>query len=207
MLGDAQWLLALTSIGAIEKDSTEHPVHVRLASGMCSDIYADMWELYSFPHLYVHACAELLEKGGFTGPQYGLWFVGLERGCIPLGYELARQMSGRAGFVRKPSLERAASLVACNPLPKNEIVIVEDVLTTGRSALVAWEACVKAGFRVKPVILALVNRSGLDSLYLPAPSWASPIRVPIISVVAMDARGTNPSSCHKCRAGEKPERR
>jgi len=207
MLGNDQWRTALEHIGAIETDSPRHPVHVRLASGSCSHVYVDLWELYSFPHLYVHACAELLEKAGLSGSQFGLWFVGLERGCITLAFELARQMSGRAAFVTKPTFERKASLVACNPLPTNEIIIVEDVLTTGRSALVAWDTCVKAGFRVKPMILTLVNRSGMDSLYLPAPSWASAIRVPITSVVTLDEPGIEPSSCVKCRAGEKPVRR
>ena len=207
MLDAAQWLLTFESIGVIERDSPERPVHVRLASGMCSDIYIDVWQLYSFPHLYEYACTDLLERAGLIPPQYGLWFVGLERGCIPLGYELARQMSGRAGFVSKPTPKRSAQTVACSPFGDNEIIIVEDVFTTGKSALVAWEACVKAGFHVRPMILALVNRSGEDSLSVPYPDRSSPMRVPVISVISMNARGISPSVCPKCRASETPERR
>ncbi|MBI4068405.1 hypothetical protein HY413_03300 [Candidatus Kaiserbacteria bacterium] len=208
MAEKSQWYCALEMIGAIEEDSPEHPVHVRLASGLCSDLYVNLWQLFAYPHMYEAACVHLLEKANLGKLNCNTWFMGPERGGIPLAFELGRQSHTCAGFVSKD--EKATSgmrLKEFYPEKHQEIIPVEDVLTSGGSVVRMCHALAKAECRIRPMVLTLVNRSGRDHLYLPMAHTWTPIKVPIIALLELDKPGTFRSNCAKCQKNQPPIRR
>lgn len=203
-----EWQSVLEMIGAIEEDSPDHPVHVRLASGLCSDLYCDLWQLYAYPHMYEAACVHLLEKANLGTLNCNTWFMGPERGGIPLAFELARQSHACAGFVSKD--EKATSgmqLKGFCPEEKHSIILVEDVLTSGGSVVRSWHALAEATRTIRPMVLAIVNRSGRDFLYVPTPHSLAPTKVPVIALLELDKPGIFRSNCAKCQAGQEPVRR
>lgn len=207
-MAKSEWQCVLESIGAIVEDSPDHPVHVKLASGLCSDLYCDSWQLFTYPHLYEAACVHLLEKANLGKLNCNSWFMGPERGGIPLPFELGRQSRTCAGFASKdPDAPSGMRVKEFYPEPHHTILPCEDVITSGGSVVRMLHTLIEAKIRFRECVLTLINRSGRDFVYGPSAHTWLPIKIPIIALVEIDKPGTFPSKCPKCRAGEKPVRR
>ena len=137
---------------------------VTLASGKKSNYYFDMKPSMLDPegaHLMAKGLlAEVLAVGGeYVG--------GLEMGAVPVTGAIC-QLSYTAGtpvsgfFVRKKAKEHGAKkliegLKAGGTVRGKRLVIVEDVTTSGASALVAVEACRQEGADVR-LVVSVVDR-------------------------------------------------
>jgi orotate phosphoribosyltransferase len=137
---------------------------VTLASGKKSNYYFDMKPSMLDPqgaHLMAKGLlAEVLAVGGeYVG--------GLEMGAVPITGAIC-QLSYTAGtpvsgfFVRKKAKEHGAKkliegLKAGGTVRGKRLVIVEDVTTSGASALVAVEACRQEGADVR-LVVSVVDR-------------------------------------------------
>src|SRR5689334_18593713 len=137
---------------------------ITLASGRKSDFYFNLKPTMLDPEgaaLLAELTYEALKDGGFD------YVGGLEMGAVPLAGAVA-QLSWIKGhpipafFVRKKPKEHGARL-AVEGLTKNEtlqgkrVVIIEDVTTTGDSAIKAVDAAREAGAEVA-LVLTMVDR-------------------------------------------------
>ena len=145
---------------------------VVLASGKESDFYFDMKPSMLHPEgaaLIARAVLEEVSKSGATH------VGGLEMGAVPITGALC-QHSFEAGapvqgfFVRKQVKDHGAKK-RVEGLPKGEtlagkdIVIVEDVTTTGESAWKAAQACIEDGAKLKLVVTIVDREDGAEEFY------------------------------------------
>jgi orotate phosphoribosyltransferase len=137
---------------------------VTLSSGKKSNYYFDMKPSMLDPH-GAHLMAKgLLAEALAVGGEY---VGGLEMGAVPITGAIC-QLSYTAGtpvsgfFVRKKAKEHGAKkliegLRAGETLRGKRVVVVEDVTTSGASALVAVEACREEGANVR-LVVSVVDR-------------------------------------------------
>lgn len=136
--------------------------HFTLASGKTSELYVDA--------RVTSMSAEglsLIGPAGLNAIRTAGWEVdavgGMTLGADPIAYAISYTSSLhppliRAFTVRKETKTHGTSRLIEGPLQKGDrVVVVEDVITTGASALRAIDAVTNAGGRIQGV-LALVDR-------------------------------------------------
>jgi len=103
--------------------------HFRLSSGRHSDRFVQKFRILEDPVLLERVARELANHFRTLDPTI---VVGAAVGGILLAYEVARQLGTKAIFVEKengvPALRRGFTLT-----PRDRVLLVEDVLTTGQS--------------------------------------------------------------------------
>jgi orotate phosphoribosyltransferase len=138
---------------------------ITLSSGKKSDFYFDMK-----PSMLDPAGAFLMAKLllGSVSAAGGEYVGGLEMGAVPItgaicaySHSVERPVSGF--FVRKAVKEHGAKkqvegFMKDEKLTGKKLVIIEDVTTSGASALKAVEACRAAGADVR-LVISIVDRS------------------------------------------------
>jgi orotate phosphoribosyltransferase len=133
-----------------------------LASGKSSTIYVDARLTTMSPEgmvLIGSLALEEIDRAGWDPDSVG----GLTLGADPIAYAISHESASRAKplrafTVRKDVKTHGTGKRIEGPFaPDDKVVIVEDVITTGKSALQAIEAVQDAGGRVVGV-LAVVDR-------------------------------------------------
>jgi orotate phosphoribosyltransferase len=146
--------------------------HVVLASGKQSDHYFDMK-----PSMFDPEGAELLAELIFARIAEGEADIvgGLEMGAVPLITPISI-VSRRAGrplpgfFVRKAVKDHGTKKLidGLSDVKGKAVAIVEDVTTTGGSAMKAVEALTAAGAKITLVVSILDREEGAEKLYADA---------------------------------------
>lgn len=145
---------------------------VRLASGRVSDFYFDMKPSMLDPE-GAHLIAKLMHAAvNESGAEY---VGGLEMGAVPITGAvslLSHQRGGslRGVFVRKVvkehgSKRRIEGLAPGESVAGRATVVLEDVTTTGESALVAVDALAEAGARVVGVVTIVDRGEGATQTF------------------------------------------
>jgi len=142
---------------------------VTLASGAKSDHYFNMKPTMFDPEGSRALCELILDRLSDVEVDY---IGGLEMGAVPLIGPLAL-MSGLKGrpipgfFVRKTVKGHGTRqrIEGVTDLNGKRVVVVEDVTTTGGSAMSAIEALREAGAKIAMVISILDRQSGATELY------------------------------------------
>ncbi len=164
--------------------------HFVLSSGLHSDRYMQSALLLQKPDL-----AEMLGKAlsaKFSTPVDAVLSPAL--GGLIIGHEVARAKKCRAIFsekddVGKPVLRRGFQI------EKGEnVLIVEDVITTGLSTGEVAKLVLEAG-GVIAGIGAIVNRSGKDGVQL------FPWKVPVEALLSLSVHSWASSDCTLCKKG------
>jgi orotate phosphoribosyltransferase len=146
--------------------------HVVLASGKESDHYFDMK-----PSMFDPEGAEILaELISARIAETGADIVGgLEMGAVPLitPVSIASHRAGRSlpgFFVRKTVKDHGTKKLVegLSDIAGKRVAIVEDVTTTGGSAMKAVEALTAAGAKIVLVISILDREEGATALYAEA---------------------------------------
>jgi len=119
-------------------------------------------------------------------------------GGVIIGHEVARAAGARFLFTeRDPARQNRTTLRRGFALRRGErVVVVEDVVTTGRSTREVIEVAQAAGAEVRAVA-AIVDRSG----------GAAQFGVPFVSLLSLEVPAFTPAECELCRRGvplEKP---
>jgi orotate phosphoribosyltransferase len=137
---------------------------ITLSSGQKSDFYFDMKPSMLDPkgaHLMAkQLLAEVIKAGGdYVG--------GLEMGAVPItgavcSYSYSTRHPVKGFFVRKQAKAHGAKkliegFLADEKLAGKKLVIVDDVTTSGASALLAVEACKAMGADVR-LVISIVDR-------------------------------------------------
>ena len=93
------------------------------------------------------------------------WVVGSALGAVTFAYAVALQTGARAGFTEKDG--DAMKLARFEVKPGQQVLVVEDTISTGGSTLKTIEGLQRAGVAAEailPYIVCLVNRSGTNTL-------------------------------------------
>lgn len=128
--------------------------HFLLTSGRHSDTYFEKFRVLERPDVLSALCEELATAAAETKPDV---IAGPTTGGIIIAFEVARQMGLPALYVEsengKKALRRGASLAR-----GARVLVVDDVLTTGKSVFEVL-AVVKEAGGVPVGIAALIDRS------------------------------------------------
>ena len=161
-MGDREELRAI-----IEKRSFREKGAFKLASGRMSTIYFNLKPTMLDPEGARLIGAALAEKAAALRADY---VGGLEMGAVPLvaaaaAMSAVAQKPVRAIFVRKAAKEHGTQsliegLAEGESLVGKSVVVLEDVTTTGGSALKAVETLRAAGARVTNVIAVIDREEG-----------------------------------------------
>jgi orotate phosphoribosyltransferase len=125
----------LSNSGAILKG------HFVLTSGRHSDTYFEKFRVLEQPEVLVALCREIAENFKVQGVEF---VAGPTTGGIIIAFEVARQMGLQAVYIESENGEK--TLRRGKTLPQDaKVLIVDDVLTTGRSLFESRDAILKAG--------------------------------------------------------------
>lgn len=134
-------LQTLQKIGAVLKG------HFLLSSGKHSDTYIQCAKIFEHPQVAESICKELARKiaGSFL-EEYNV-VVSPAMGGIIAGYEVSRHLGVRNVFVERVNekFELRRGFVLSK---KDKVIIIEDVITTGKSTLEAIEVLAKMGAEI-----------------------------------------------------------
>ena len=116
--------------------------HYILSSGLHSDQYVQCAKLLSFPEKAEIICSSLVESINKNYKKIDI-ILAPAIGGIVVGYEIGRQMKIQTIFSERINgellLRRGFSIPA-----KSNVLVVEDVITTGKSALECYELIKKS---------------------------------------------------------------
>jgi orotate phosphoribosyltransferase len=157
--------------------------HFKLSSGRHSGRFVQKFRILEDPALVADVAAGLLSGVG-EPPSV---VVSAAVGGIVLGYECARQLGTRAIFVEKeaglPTLRRGFSLA-----PRDRVLIVEDVVTTGLSVHEVFDVVRATGARIVAVAI-IVRRAAIE------------FGVPTIALLDLPIESYEAEECPQCAAG------
>lgn len=160
MLSDADVLKEFEAAEAILKG------HFILSSGLHSDTYLQCARVLMNPARADRLCKALAEKVRAKVKHIDL-VVAPAMGGVVVGYEMGRQLGIDTIFVEREEgefrLRRGFRIE-----PGQKVLMVEDVVTTGKSSLEAVKAVEAAG-GVVVAECSLIDRSGGESAKLPFP--------------------------------------
>ncbi len=164
-------------VSLIKQRSFQSGGEVKLASGRTSTFYFNMKPTMLNPmgaHLIATLILDQLAADGIEADLIG----GLEMGAVPLASAVAAVSATRprpvsAFFVRKQAKEHGTQslvegLAKGESLSGKKVVIVEDVTTTGGSAIKAAEAVAREGADVVRVITVVDRREGATEAFATA---------------------------------------
>ena len=150
--------------------------HFLLSSGLHSDKYIQCAKLLSFPKYSLKMCSSLAKKIKKNFPKINL-ILSPAIGGIVIGYEIGRQLSIETIFSErikgKFKLRRGFNINK-----KSKVVIVEDVITTGKSSL----ECSKLIKKAKGKLLGygcIIDRSSKKNLKIKNKKIVSQIKINI----------------------------
>lgn len=163
--------------------------HFLLSSGLHSDRYLQSALVLQRPEIATRLCAAL--AGDFRDQRIEV-VIAPALGGVFVSHETARALGVRALFAERVdgelTLRRGFSIA-----PGERVLVVEDVITTGKSTRETIEVVKKAGGFVVAAG-SLVDRSG----------GKADIEVPCRSLVTLDAPTYQPGDCPLCREGGRP---
>ena len=163
--------------------------HFLLSSGLHSDRYLQSALVLQQPAIATKICAALADH--FRDTKIDL-VIAPALGGVFVSHETARALNVRALFAERVNgeltLRRGFTINA-----GERVLVVEDVITTGKSTRETIEVVRKAG-GVVVAAGALIDRSG----------GKAELGVPYRSLVTLDVPTYQPEACPLCRAGSIP---
>ena len=162
--------------------------HFLLSSGLHSDRYFQCARLLQYPR---HAGRAGRAIAGLCRPLGAHLVVSPALGGVVIGHEVGRALGVRAIFTEREQgimkLRRGFAIA-----PGEQVLVVEDVVTTGKSTLEAAAAVTAAG-GVVVGLAAIVDRSG-------GVAFPYPFR----SLLQLRVATYAPEACPLCREGKLP---
>ena len=154
--------------------------HFILSSGLHSDTYMQCARVLMEPKRAEKLCAKLAEKiTDRLGENFADIVVAPAMGGVVVGYELARQLGLPSIFCERVNgqfeLRRGFTLDS-----SLRVLVVEDVITTGKSSLETYDLIRKFGAKIVAEA-SLVDRSNDKNL-------EAKMGVPVISLLSVDVK-------------------
>ena len=160
--------------------------HFRLTSGLHSPVYWEKFRIFEFPDLTSKLCRMISTH--FAKQEIQV-VAGPTTGGIILAYEVARQLGVRGIFAEKDGDEVRAFRRGFGISHGERVLIVDDILTTGKSIAEVMDLVAREGGKVIGIGV-LVDRSeqGLD------------FGVPLFSCHRVITQTYLPENCPLCAA-------
>ncbi|MBU6338821.1 MAG: orotate phosphoribosyltransferase [Rickettsiales bacterium] len=154
--------------------------HFILSSGLHSDTYMQCARVLMNPKRAEKLCAALAEKTEKKlGKNFADIVVAPAMGGVVVGYEMGRQLNLETIFCERVNgefqLRRGFEL-----FENARVLVVEDVITTGKSSLETFDLVKKYGGKVVAEI-SLVDRSGEEDLQ-------DKMGVPVVSLLKINVK-------------------
>jgi orotate phosphoribosyltransferase len=164
--------------------------HFRLSSGLHSPQYLQCAVALQHPSLAEKLGRELAERWRTTARIQISTVVSPALGGVIIGHEVGRGLGTRACFTERVDgemmLRRGFQLG-----PDSSVLVVEDVITTGRSTLETVDVIRFCG--ANPVgVACIANRSGKDTVG----------DLPLVALIRLDIPTYDEADCPHCAAGE-----
>ncbi len=163
--------------------------HFLLSSGLHSGQYCQCAKLLRFPD----QAAEVLKTVAEQVKGLPVTKVcGPAMGGVIVSYELARQLGVESIFTERKDGEmqlRRGFAVG----PGDNILIAEDVITTGKSTMETVKALEDMGAKVIGAI-CIVDRRAEDCAF----------KLPVYAALALDIKTYEPENCPICKEGKRP---
>lgn len=192
------WNKCFTENGAIWiHDQKPARPHAMLTSGLHSDGFVNCTCITQQPALLQQILQDDNALGGKLPRKPVSWVIGSAMGAVTFAYAVALQLKARAGFTEKEG--EAMKLSRFEVSPTENVLVVEDTISTGGSTLKTIDGIRKAGVsddRILPLIVCLVNRSGSDTL----------AGREIVSLIKPDIHTWKAEKCPLCKAGSQAVR-
>ncbi len=176
--------------------------HFLLASGNHSGRYLQSAKVLEYPKqaaLLTDALAKMIKDAGIEADTV----CAPALGGVLAGYELARSLNVRSIFVEKK--ESGMELRRGFEVKKGEkVIICEDIITTGGSALKAAKAMEALGANVV-AFASLANRGFCKRVQgndMAKPECALPQNTPLFALDDFDFEMYNPKDCPLCKKGK-----
>ena len=135
--------------------------HFVLSSGLHSSKYIQCAKLLSYPHLAKNICLSLSKKIKKNYKNIDL-ILSPAIGGIIIGYEIGKLLKKETIFCER--VKGIFQLRRCfNIKKKNKVLIIEDVITTGKSSLECLKLIKKAGAKVIG-FACIIDRSNKKTL-------------------------------------------
>jgi len=129
--------------------------HFLLSSGLHSGQYVQCAQVFQYPRTAEKLCGELAAAWGQEPVDV---VIGPAMGAIRLAYELARALEARALFSERE--DGVMKLRRFSLTEGERVLVVEDVLTTGRSASEVIENVVRPSGADLVGVACLIDRGG-----------------------------------------------
>ncbi len=154
--------------------------HFILSSGLHSDTYMQCARVLMEPKRAEKLCAELAKKvREKLGDNFADIVVAPAMGGVVVGYEMGRQLGLSTIFCER--VNGVFEFRRGFELPQNaRVLVIEDVITTGKSSLETYEVITKFGAKVVAEA-SLVDRSGEENL-------SAKMGVEVISLLKIDVK-------------------
>lgn len=199
-MNTTDWSKKIEDAGALWRMNYDaEGAHALLTSGKHSDGYFNGAKVVTKPRLVAAVADGIIEnlqaQPDFEMPDY---VVGPAYGAITFAHEVARQLDVKFGFteVKETDEEKMQVLKRFDIPAAAKVLVIEDVTTTGGSALKTINALKEAGCSVLPMIGLILNWSGkkeIDGYKI----------VPLIDAQMMVYE---PKECSLCKEGREAVR-
>ena len=173
--------------------------HAQLTSGKHSDAFINCSKIVENPVLVTEAAEGMIEKledtPGYEKPE---WVVGPAYGAITFAYEVARQLGAKFGFTEVEYTDEGKMQVLKRfDIPEHaKTLVIEDVVTTGGSAMKTVNVLKEKGVDVLPMVGFIMNWTGKDEI-------DGNKLVPLINAQMMVYE---PENCTLCKEGREAVR-
>ena len=149
------------SLNILKKTNALLDGHFVLSSGLHSSKYIQCAKLFSYPHLSKNICLSLSKKIKKNFKEIDL-ILSPAMGGIIIGYEIGKLLRKETIFCErvKGSFKLRRGF---NIKKKSRVLIVEDVITTGKSSLECVKLIKKAGAKLLG-FSCIIDRSNKQSL-------------------------------------------
>lgn len=183
-MSDQQIIELLTESGALLDG------HFRLSSGLHSARYLQCAVALQHPSLAEKLGRALADRWRNSGSPQISTVVSPALGGVVIGQEVGRALGTRACFTERVDGEMALRR-GFQLGPGLSVLVVEDVVTTGRSTLETIDVIRFCGG--EPVgVACIANRSGKDTVG----------ELPLVSLVRLDIPTYEEAGCPQCAAGD-----
>jgi len=196
MYGSTNWLEEFARLDAlwIHDGNPAHP-HALLTSGMHSAGFFNATKVAERPCVLQSACGELSHRINILlQNDVPHVVVGSAFGAITIAHECAKTLNARTMFTQKVRGEMRLERFSIKP--GTNVVVVEDVMTTGDTTLKTIKELEELRAFVLPEIGVLVNRSGTKELE----------GRNIVSLIDHPMPEWKEKNCPLCKAGSKAVR-
>ncbi len=164
------------SLAVLRKTNALLEGHFVLSSGLHSPKYVQCAKLLSYPHLSKNFCNSLSKKIKKNFKKFDL-ILAPAMGGIVIGFEIGRILKKETIFCER--VEGKFKLRRGFDIKKNsKVLIIEDVITTGKSSLECFELIKKKKAKVVGYA-CLINRSNKKTLKIKKGKIISQIRLDV----------------------------